>query len=72
MNIFIHRRDIRHVDNTTLYQMMDQLQEPVVPIFIFTPEQISENPYFSSNLVQFMCLSLQDLDQDYKKKKSKL
>lgn len=72
MNIFIHRRDIRHDDNTTLYQMMSELKEPIVPIFIFTPEQISDNPYFSSNLVQFMCLSLLDLDQDYQKKKSKL
>ena len=27
----------------------------ILPIFIFSPEQIKDNDYYSSNLVQFMC-----------------
>ena len=67
MNIFIHRRDIRWQDNTTLLKMDD-----VVPIFIFTPEQINpkKNKYFSNNLVEFMCKSLNELDNEYKKIRS--
>ena len=70
MNIFIHRRDLRVIDNTTLNLMYEK--KNIIPIFIFTPEQISENQYFSSNLVQFMCESLLDLKKIYKKKKSDL
>ena len=66
MNIFIHRRDLRVIDNTTLNLMYEK--KNIIPIFIFTPEQISENQYFSSNLVQFMCESLLDLKKIYKKK----
>jgi deoxyribodipyrimidine photolyase len=51
MNIFIHRRDLRIYDNTTLNEMGHQLRD-VSPIFIFTPEQITpQNQYYSSNLV---------------------
>ena len=63
MNIFIHRRDFRLKDNTTLIEMsknMDQINS----IFIFTPEQIKKNRYFSNNLVQFMCESLDDLQKE--------
>ena len=67
MNIFIHRRDLRNVDNTTLNSMYKN--KNIIPIFIFTPEQIDNNDYFSSNLVQFMCESLIDLKKIYKKKK---
>ena len=70
MNIFIHRRDLRNIDNTTLNSMYKN--KNIIPIFIFTPEQIDNNDYFSSNLVQFMCESLIDLKKIYKKKKSDL
>ena len=66
MNIFIHRRDLRNIDNTTLNSMYKN--KNIIPIFIFTPEQIDNNDYFSSNLVQFMCESLIDLKKIYKKK----
>ncbi len=73
MNIFIHRRDMRIQDNTTLLEMSEKLGE-ISPIFIFNPQQIYEknNKYFSNNLVEFLCNSLQDLDKYYKKKNIKL
>jgi len=72
MNIFIHRRDLRIIDNTTLLSMYKI--KNIIPIFIFTPEQIDKenNEYFSNNLVQFMCESLVDLQNIYKKKNSDL
>lgn len=66
MNIFIHRRDLRIYDNTGIMTMLNKHQ-PITPIFIFDPIQIDpdNNPYFSNNLVQFMCQSLKDLHQQY-------
>lgn len=68
INIFIHHRDIRLQDNTTLYDMSQHINN-IIPIFIFTPEQIdpNKNKYFSNNLVQFMCESLLELKKEYKK-----
>ena len=71
MNIFIHRRDFRLIDNTTLINMSKNIDN-ICPIFIFTPEQIKKNKYFSNNLVQFMCESLEDLHKQYMSKDSKL
>ena len=73
MNIFIHHRDIRYQDNTTLNVMSKDLDN-IIPIFIFPPEQIDpkKNKYFSHNLVQFMCESLIELDKDYSKKNGNL
>lgn len=73
MNIFIHRRDLRLFDNTTL-NYMDKELGSVQPIFIFNPKQIDakQNKYFSNNLVQFMCESLIDLSKQYKKCKKEL
>ena len=68
MNVFIHRRDIRNSDNITLNKMYQYLKEPIVPIFIFTPEQIDTNHYFSNNLLQFLCGSLVELNNDYETK----
>lgn len=58
--LFIFRRDLRTVDNTSLYEL-SKLVDTVIPIFILTPEQIKKNPYFSNNSVQFMAESLEDL-----------
>lgn len=67
MNIFLHHRDLRLDDNTTLIKMSNDLHNSIIPIFIFTPEQIDPmiNKYFSNNLVQFMCQSLIELKQEY-------
>jgi deoxyribodipyrimidine photo-lyase len=70
-SIFIFRRDFRLNDNTALIQALKDSNE-VIPIFIFTPEQVTRNQYKSSNSVQFMIESLDDLDNDLKKKGSKL
>ena len=45
----------------------------IIPIFIFTPEQITtKNKYISSNSLQFLVESLNELDNDLKKYNSKL
>ena len=69
MNIFIHRRDLRHRDNTTLLKMNEKFKN-ITPIFIFNPNQIysEKNKYFSNNLVQFLGESLKELHASYKKK----
>jgi len=69
MNLFLHHRDLRITDNTTLiYQF--QHEKDVTPIFIFPPEQIDskKNKYFSNNSVQFMIESLCELSDEIKKK----
>ena len=54
-SIFIFRRDIRLNDNTALIECFKK-SDSLLPIFIFTPEQIDDkkNKYFSSNAFQFM------------------
>ena len=48
--LFIFRRDLRIQDNTTL-EVLHKFPEPIIPIFIFSPDQIDpiKNPYFSNN-----------------------
>ncbi len=69
--IFIFRRDFRLHDNTGLNWAIKNCQN-IIPIFIFTPEQIKNNKYFSENAVQFMIESLKDLNKNLKKYDSKL
>ena len=38
----------------------------VIPIFVFTPEQVTTNEFKSSNCVQFMVESLKDLQNQLK------
>ena len=73
MNIYLFHRDLRLFDNTSLIEQLKN-EKSVVPIFIFTPEQISKkkNKYFSDNSVQFMIESLHDLSKNIKKKDGKL
>ena len=63
--IFIFRRDLRIEDNTGLNACLSAFHE-VIPCFIFDEKQVvpSENPYFSSNSVQFMTESLISLDKN--------
>ena len=61
--IFIFRRDLRIYDNIGLWEATRRCKT-VLPIFIFTPEQVSSaNAYRSQNAVQFMIESLDDLDR---------
>ena len=61
-SLFIFRRDLRVQDNIGLSECLKQSSK-VYPIFIFTPEQIKNNPYKSSNCVQFMIESLKELSK---------
>lgn len=71
-NLFIFRRDFRLYDNTGLNYAMTHFNN-IIPIFIFTPEQITtKNKYISSNSLQFLVESLNELDDDLKKYNSKL
>ena len=70
-NIFIFRRDLRIVDNTTLNYLLDN-KKNIIPIFVFTPEQVKKNPFISTNAIQFMIESLKEVNIILKKNKSKL
>ena len=66
--LFIFRRDLRLVDNLGLLTACSNY-ENVLPIFIFTPEQVGDkNPYRSANAIQFMIESLEELDTDFQKR----
>ena len=70
--IYIFTRDLRIEDNKTLIYA-DLNFEQIIPIFIFTPEQIgAENKFRSCNAIQFMSESLINLDQKLHKLGSKL
>ena len=65
--IFIFRRDYRIEDNLSLYEL-GKVCKTIYPVFIFTPEQIQKNSYFSSNSFQFLMESLKELDSTLKHK----
>jgi deoxyribodipyrimidine photo-lyase len=70
--LFIFRRDFRVIDNVGL-NLANELCQHVTPIFIFTPEQVTDtNKYKSDNAVQFMIESLQDLSSQISKMGGKL
>ena len=73
-DIFLFHRDLRITDNTTLISQLKNIKKSIIPIFIFTPEQIDpkKNKYFSNNSVQFLIESLLELDSEIKKKGGKL
>jgi deoxyribodipyrimidine photo-lyase len=65
--LFIFRRDLRIQDNIGLNLAVNECKY-VHTIFIFTPEQVSNNNDFkSNNAVQFMIESLDDLSKNIKK-----
>ena len=65
-SIFIFRRDYRLYDNIGLINCLKN-NKNIIPIFIFTPEQITnKNNYKSSNAIQFMIESLKELNQKIK------
>ena len=69
--IFIYRRDLRVLDNTSLLDA-SRNHDVVLPIFIFTKEQLIDNPFKSDNCVQFMMSCLELLNKDLKKLGSRL
>jgi deoxyribodipyrimidine photo-lyase len=58
--LFIFRRDYRTYDNIGLNYAMKHFTN-IIPIFIFTPEQIKTNLFKSNNSIQFLCESLEEL-----------
>lgn len=65
--LFIFRRDFRVIDNNGL-NMANSICKNIYPIFIFTPEQVTdENKYKSNNALQFMIESLGDLSEQINK-----
>lgn len=71
VGIFIFTRDLRLEDNTCLIKALKECDK-VIPIFIFTPDQVTNNSYKSDNCVQFMIECLEELDLSLRKRKSKL
>ena len=71
-SIFIFHRSLRLHDNIGLIEALKN-SKVVIQIFIFTTEQLSNtNKYKSSNCIQFMIESLDDLNEQLKAKGSKL
>ena len=61
VSIFLFHRDLRLVDHNALERIHDK---HIIPLFIFTPEQIgNKNQFKSNNAMQFMIESLQDLNE---------
>lgn len=74
VHLFLFHRDLRLQDNTTIIHQLKTVKKSVIPIFIFTPEQIDKkkNKYFSNNSVQFMIESLLELSNEIGKHGGKL
>ena len=68
--LFIFRRDLRLKDNMALNKISKI--KNVIPIFIFTPEQVTNNKFKSDNAIQFMKESLHELDEELQKIGSQL
>jgi deoxyribodipyrimidine photo-lyase len=67
--VFLFHRDLRLVDHGGLERaaaVAKELGAEVVPLFIFTPTQVTRNPYKSVPAIQFMCDSLAELEADIK------
>ena len=69
--LHIFRRDLRLQDNSALIAALKSADQ-VIPCFIFDKRQIDNNAYKSDNCIQFMTHSLLELDDELKKKNSKL
>ncbi|RMG39833.1 MAG: deoxyribodipyrimidine photo-lyase [Candidatus Dadabacteria bacterium] len=70
-SLFVFRRDLRLVDNTALNAALKK-SRTVIPAFIFDPRQVNKHPYRSSNALQFMIESLEELNSELNKRGSKL
>lgn len=61
LGIHLFRRDYRLDDNLALLEACKEC-DSIIPVFVFTYDQIRDNPYKSNNCVQFLCESLTDLN----------
>lgn len=69
--LYIFTRDLRIIDNIGLNEAIHQCDR-IYTAFIFTPEQVSRNPFKSENAVQFMIESLESLEKAISEKGGKL
>lgn len=73
VNLFIFRRDFRIIDNKGLIELSKTSNNEIIPVFIFTPEQITtKNKYRSNNSVLFMLECLEELQKEIKKQNGRL
>ena len=74
--VFLFHRDLRLVDHYGLEAAAEEakrLGAKLLPIFIFTPEQVTEkNPLKSTNSIQFMLQSLKELATTLRQKGTRL
>jgi deoxyribodipyrimidine photo-lyase len=75
IGIFLFRRDLRLQDNLGLGLLIDKI-DILIPIFILDKYQIKKTKrnanYFSNSVVQFMCESLVDLNEELLNNNSRL
>ena len=71
LSLHIFRRDLRLQDNTALIEAL-RTSTAVIPCFIFDKRQIETNDYQSDACLQFMAASLRELDEELRKKGSRL
>ena len=71
--VFLFTRGLRLADNTAL-NAAAAAGAPILPIFVFTPEQADPkaNKYFSATAFQFMVESLSELDGELRARGSRL
>ena len=71
--VFLFTRGLRLADNTAL-NAAAAAGAPILPIFVFTPEQAepAKNKYFSATAFQFMVESLSELDGELRARGSRL
>ena len=63
VNVFIFRRDLRIEDNRALIRLSKLNSKPIIPIFIYNPQQVdpAKNKYYSSHAFSFMLECLHDI-----------
>jgi deoxyribodipyrimidine photo-lyase len=62
ISLFLFHRDLRVVDNKSL-NALNKVSSTIVPIFIFTPDQVDpkKNPYYNEKSIRFMKDCLADI-----------
>lgn len=63
ITVMLFHRDLRIIDHRGL-EAAAKTSHPVLPLFVFTPRQVTSNPYKSTPAIQFMLESLEDLDAE--------